>query len=112
MLKVKGMSVFPAELEAVLVRHPAVLSCAVVGRSDGERGQVPVAFHPPARSLAGATHGAMHQASLTAWCRELMAGYKVPQIRLVDALPLTGTGKVRKDQLTAWAEQGIAAAPT
>ncbi|MGI4812372.1 MAG: AMP-binding protein [Janthinobacterium lividum] len=102
MLKVKGMSVFPSELEAMLVRHPGVQSCAVVGREDGERGQLPVAFvvaDPDAPA-------ALDQAALATWCREVMASYKVPEIRVVDAFPLTGTGKVRKDELLRWAEAG------
>ena len=44
MLKVKGMSVFPPEIEALLGQHPAVLGSGVVGREDAERGQVPVAY--------------------------------------------------------------------
>lgn len=34
------------------------------------------------------------------WCREHMAVYKVPEIRIVDSLPLTATGKVRKEELS------------
>lgn len=37
--------------------------------------------------------------ALAAWCRENMATYKVPAIRLVDALPMTATGKVKKEEL-------------
>src|SRR5262245_45922420 len=44
MIKVKGMSVFPGEVEAMLGRHPAVLGSGVVPMSDPDRGQVPVAF--------------------------------------------------------------------
>jgi acyl-CoA synthetase (AMP-forming)/AMP-acid ligase II len=44
MLKVKGMSVFPAEIEALLGQHPAIVGSGVIGREDAERGQVPVAF--------------------------------------------------------------------
>ena len=44
MLKVRGMSVFPGEVEMLLAQHPAVLGCGIVGRPDAERGEVPVAF--------------------------------------------------------------------
>ena len=45
MLKLKGMSVFPPEIEALLGQHPAVLGSGVAGREDAaERGQVPVAY--------------------------------------------------------------------
>lgn len=37
--------------------------------------------------------------ALRAWCRSAMAGYKVPEVRIVAALPMTATGKVRKEEL-------------
>lgn len=93
MLKVNGMSVFPSELEALLGQHPALLASAVIGRPDALRGQQPVAFVvlKPGRSEDAET--------LTAWCRETMASYKVPEIRVVAALPMTATGKVKKNEL-------------
>ena len=94
MLKVRGMSVFPSELEVLLGRHPAVLGSAVVARPDRERGQMPVAF---IRLRAG-YHDTSAQA-LTSWCRDHMAGYKVPEIRVVDEFPMTATGKVKKVEL-------------
>ncbi|WP_028219878.1 AMP-binding protein [Paraburkholderia oxyphila] len=93
MLKVNGMSVFPSELEALLGQHPAILGSAVVGRPDAARGQQPVAFvvlKPGSGTRAD---------ELAAWCRESMAVYKVPEIRVIDALPMTATGKVRKQEL-------------
>lgn len=95
MLKVKGMSVFPAEIEALLGQNPAILGSGVVGRPDAERGQVPVAFV----RLDPARHGEVDEAQLIAWCRRNMASYKVPEIRFVDSLPMTATGKVKKDEL-------------
>lgn len=95
MLKVRGMSVFPAEIEAMLGRHPAVLGAGVIGRDDEARGQAPVAFVrlDPARGEG------LTPAALEAWCGEVMATYKRPEIRFVDALPMTATGKVKKDEL-------------
>ena len=101
MLKVNGMSVFPAEIEAMLGKHPAILGSAVVGRADEQRGQRPVAFV----MLRPEAVGTLDSATLTGWCRENMAGYKVPIVRIVDALPLTATGKVRKQDLAPLAEQ-------
>ena len=95
MLKVKGMSVFPAELEAMLGQHPDVLGSGVVGRPDADKGEVPVAF---IRLREGSTLSAP---ALTAWCRENMASYKLPEIHFVDALPMTATGKVKKHELQA-----------
>jgi long-chain acyl-CoA synthetase len=95
MLKVKGMSVFPPEIEAVLGQHPAVLGSGVIGRTDAQRGEVPVAFVllKPEADPATAVQ------SLTDWCASRMASYKLPEIRLVDSLPMTATGKVKKQDL-------------
>ncbi len=95
MLKVKGMSVFPPEIEAVLGQHPAVLGSGVVGRTDAQRGEVPVAFVllKPEADAATAVQ------SLTDWCASRMASYKLPEIRLVPSLPMTATGKVKKQDL-------------
>ena len=94
MLKVNGMSVFPAEIEALLGQHPSVVGSGVIGRADEARGQAPVAFvlaDPASRLTAEA---------LGAWCRQNMAVYKVPAIHIVDTLPMTATGKVKKDELS------------
>ena len=94
MLKVKGMSVFPTEIEAVLARHPAVHTSAVIPAPDDVSGQVPVAFvvlRPEAAMLSAE--------ALREWCGELLAPYKVPRVRLMDSLPMTATGKIRKQAL-------------
>jgi long-chain acyl-CoA synthetase len=95
MLKVKGMSVFPAEIEALLGQHPAIIGSAVIGIADQERGEAPVAFV----MLAADARGSVGEAELAAWCRRNMATYKVPAIRIVDQLPMTATGKVKKEEL-------------
>jgi long-chain acyl-CoA synthetase len=95
MIKVKGMSVFPGEVEAVLGQHPAIAGSGVVPRQDVERGQVPVAFvllKPQA--CPGVTAKAIED-----WCRERIAIFKVPEVRIVDELPMTATGKVKKQEL-------------
>ena len=97
MLKVKGMSVFPPEIEALLGQHPKVLGSGVVGRDDPGKGQVPVAFI----QLKPEAEGTITPAELQAWCAERMAVYKVPEIRIIDALPMTATGKVKKQELNA-----------
>lgn len=104
MLKVKGMSVFPGEIEAVLGKHPAVEACAVVGRPDPEKGESPVAFV----ILKPACQGQVNEQSLTEWCREQMASYKVPEVRLMESLPLTTTGKIRKEELKKYVGQSSA----
>ncbi len=96
MLKVNGMSVFPSELEAMLGQHPDILASAVIGRPDEQRGQMPVAFIicKPGSSATADT--------LRDWCKAAMAIFKVPEIRLVGTLPMTATGKVKKQELQDW----------
>ncbi|MCA1500442.1 AMP-binding protein [Bradyrhizobium sp. NBAIM14] len=95
MLKVKGMSVFPPEIEALLGQHPKVLGSGVIGRDDPDKGPVPVAYI----QLKPEAIGTVSEQELRAWCAERMAVYKVPEVRIIDALPLTATGKVRKQDL-------------
>ena len=45
--------------------------------------------------------GTVTPADIQAWCKERMAVYKVPEVRIIDALPMTATGKVKKQELTA-----------
>lgn len=97
MLKVKGMSVFPAEIEAVLGQHPDIAGSGVIGRSDPDRGQVPVAF---IRLNAGSATASPD--AIRAWLAERIAVYKVPEIRVLDELPMTATGKVKKGELAAF----------
>ncbi len=95
MLKVMGMSVFPAEIEALLGRHPAIAGSGVIGRPDPERGEVPVAFvllHPGSAASFKAE-------DIESWCRSAMATFKCPEVRIVDSLPMTATGKVKKGEL-------------
>jgi len=98
MLKVRGMSVFPAEIEAVLGKHPGVQGSGVVGRVDAHAGQIPVAFVQPANP-------GLTVETLTDWLAERLSKYKIPEIRLVPALPMTATGKVRKAELAEWVEK-------
>lgn len=93
MIKVNGMSVFPAEVEAFLCRHEDVETAAVVPRPDAGKGQVPVAFVKP---LPGRT---IDPDELRAWAKTQMATYKVPEMRIVKDYPMTTTGKIKKAEL-------------
>jgi acyl-CoA synthetase (AMP-forming)/AMP-acid ligase II len=95
MLKVNGMSVFPTEVEFLLGRHPRIAGSGVLGVPDPRTGERVVAF---VLLAPGATDTAD---DVVAWCRENMAPYKVPEVRVVDSLPLTATGKVVKRDLAA-----------
>jgi benzoate-CoA ligase family protein len=91
MIKAGGVWVSPAEVESVLVEHPDVLEAAVVGGRDAAGLEVTVAFLVP---RAGHEIDA---AGIEAHCRERMAAFKRPRrIEVVDALPKTATGKVRR----------------
>ncbi|EGD53979.1 AMP-binding protein [Gordonia neofelifaecis] len=98
MIKINGMSVFPSEVEALMRRHDGIEAISVVPRPDPDRGQVPVAF-------VVASDDGLDAAALTAWARENLATYKVPEVILVDALPMTATGKIRKGDLLARAAE-------
>lgn len=94
-----GENVYPTEIEAALHRHPAVALCAVVGKPDPRWGAVGVAFVVPQPDYI-AEHGAVTVEALLAHLGERLARYKIPrELRLVDDLPLSGVGMVRKDIL-------------
>ncbi len=88
------MSVFPAEVELLLTRHPAVRTAAVVPADHPETGQLPVAFVGLEPDAAAVT-----AEELRAWARGEMAPYKVPLIEVVTDFPMTVTGKIRKVEL-------------
>lgn len=98
-LKVRGMNIFATEIEQMIGRHEAVVGCAVLGRPDPVRGQVPVAFVHLEESAQRAQ--TVTAESLLHWCRERIALHKLPEIQIIDALPVTAVGKVRKTELEA-----------
>jgi HIP---CoA ligase len=101
MFVVGGFNAYPAEIENVMMTHPAVGQVAVIGVPDARLGEVGRAYVVP---RAGAT---VDEAELVAWCRETMANYKAPRsVAVVDALPLNATGKVLKYVLREQAAAG------
>lgn len=86
-----GENLFPAEIENVVVEHPAVAECAVVGLPDERWGEIVACF---VRLAAG---HALDKAALVSHCRERMSGPKTPaRWFVVEDWPLTGSGKIQK----------------
>jgi long-chain acyl-CoA synthetase len=90
----KGFNIYPAEIENILLRHPAVIKAAVIGQVDDETGQIPVAF------VAIKVHEKNLEESLRQLCLHNLAPYKIPKKFIcLDDLPMNATGKVDKKQL-------------
>jgi acyl-CoA synthetase (AMP-forming)/AMP-acid ligase II len=91
-----GFNAYPAEIEGMIMRHPAVSQVAVVGVPDPRLGEVAKAF------VVLRTGASWDEAQFLAWCRGEMANYKVPRsVEVVEALPLNASGKVLKYELRA-----------
>ena len=91
MIKAGGIWVSPAEVEAVLIEHDAVLEAAVVGARDASGLEETVAFLVP---RSGAT---IDPDDIDAHCRSRMAAFKRPRrVVVVEELPKTATGKIRR----------------
>ena len=94
MIVTGGYNVYPREVEELLFEHPAVADVAVVGVPDERRGETVTAYvvaQPDADVTAD---------EITEYCLEHLAAYKHPrEVRFVDELPRTATGKVQKFEL-------------
>jgi rifamycin polyketide synthase module 1/2/3 len=89
-----GENIYPAEVEQVLVRHPAVLDAAVAGEPHPALGEVPVAF------VVARDPGAFDPADVRAFVTSHLAEWKVPaRFQLIEAVPRTGSGKTQRRRL-------------
>jgi len=89
-----GENIYPAEIESVLLTHPAVAEVAVAGRPDDKWGEIPVAFVVPKADAD------LDEQDIFALCRRELAAFKcVREVRLTDALPKNATGKILKNRL-------------
>jgi long-chain acyl-CoA synthetase len=87
-----GSNIYPREIEEVLLRHPAVAECSVVGRPHAEWGEEVVAFV--------VSKGTVSSGELDDWCKNNIARFKRPrEYRFVDSLPKNNYGKVLKTEL-------------
>ena len=87
LIKYKGLQVAPAELEALLITHPAVADAAVIGVPDEEAGELPKAFV--------VRKGDVTEDELMAFVAERVAPYKrIRSVQFIDQVPKSATGKI------------------
>ncbi|AOG23190.1 long-chain fatty acid--CoA ligase [Acidovorax sp. RAC01] len=90
MINASGFKVWPAEVEALMFRHPAIQEACVISATDSYRGETVKAV-----VVLRATHQDTTEQQIIDWCRENMAVYKAPRVvQFVTALPKSGSGKV------------------
>ena len=86
-------------MEDTLYRHPAVLEAAVVARPDEKWGETPCAWITLKPGFEDT-----REAEIIAFCREHLAGFKLPKTVVFRELPKTSTGKIQKYLLRDWAK--------
>lgn len=86
-----GENISTIEVEGALYKHPAVLEAAVVARPDDKWGETPCAFVTLKPDALNVT-----EAEIIAFCRQKLAGFKVPKTIVFTELPKTSTGKIQK----------------
>ena len=92
-----GVNIYPAEIDAVLLTHPAVGDGSVIGVPDDEWGESVVAV---IEVQAGYEPGDALADEIRAHCREHLASFKVPRrVEFVDAIPRTDAGKISRHLL-------------
>ncbi|MFM7697003.1 MAG: long-chain fatty acid--CoA ligase [Limnohabitans sp.] len=91
MINASGFKVWPAEVEALMFRHPAIQEACVVAAHDSYRGETVKAFVV----LRQSHQGQVSEADILDWCKANMAVYKAPRlVSFLEALPKSGSGKV------------------
>jgi fatty-acyl-CoA synthase len=91
MINASGFKVWPAEVEALMFKHPAIQEACIISTKDAYRGESVKAV-----VVLRSTHkGQVSEQDIIDWCRDTMAVYKVPRVvEFIDALPKSGSGKV------------------
>ena len=91
MINASGFKVWPAEVEALMFRHPAIQEACIIASKDAYRGETVKAVVV----LRESYRSQVSEEDILAWCRDNMAVYKAPRlVAFVDALPKSGSGKV------------------
>jgi len=97
MIKYKGFPVAPAEVESVLLEHPAVRDCGVVAKPDDEAGEIPCAF---VILREGFSPSDTLKKELCAFVADRLAHHKQPrEVHFVNAVPRTPSGKILRREL-------------
>lgn len=97
LIKYKGFPVAPAEVESVLLEHPAVRDCGVVGKADAAAGEIPCAF---VVLREGHAASAQTKTQLCGHVAERLTGYKQPrEVRFVASIPRNPSGKILRREL-------------
>ncbi|MEM7070885.1 MAG: AMP-binding protein, partial [Pseudomonadota bacterium] len=94
-----GENISSLEIEEVLYRHPAILEAAIVAKPDPKWGEIPCAFVQLRQNKQATLE------DLQAYCRQYLAGYKLPRRVIFGPLPKTSTGKIQKFQLRQQAKK-------
>jgi len=95
-----GSNIYPREIEEVLLKHPAVLECSVIGRPHPDWGEEVLAY------VVAKPGTPLDQKSLDQLCLDNIARFKRPKgYRFVEALPKNNYGKVLKTELREWAKK-------
>ena len=96
MIVTGGENVYSVEVESVITTHPAVASCAVIGIPSEQWGELVHTF------IVRKPGAALEAEELIAFCKERIGSYKCPRgVSFIDAMPLSGAGKILKTVLRA-----------
>ncbi|MCG9967238.1 long-chain-fatty-acid--CoA ligase [Pelotomaculum terephthalicicum JT] len=91
-----GYNVYPREVEDILYQNPKILECAILGKEDPDRGEVPVAY------IVLRQGEQLTEEEVIDFCKQRMASYKVPRfVNFIDEIPKSSTGKILKRMLKA-----------
>jgi len=94
MIKYKGFGIAPAELESLLMGHPAVMDSAVIGVADDEAGEVPKGYVVLRKGFD------VTPDEIVAFANGKLAGYKkLHYVEFIDAIPKVASGKILRREL-------------